>query len=516
MKIDKTMNLPQGQPLLSRLNKPLMGLLLLAAGLRFYEIGQKQLWLDEIMSVLNASRPYGEMITFLKGFDAHPPVFQSLVWFWIKLGSSDGFVRIPSAIAGVGAVWMTYLIAGRLFGKLSAWLAATVMTFSAYHIYYSQELRLHPFIVLFVLGHLYILTRIIQQKDKTNWKWWVLYGFMGLLCLYTYVLCIYTIGAFALAYVAVTLKRNPQWLPLILTHILIGLLFLPWYPVLKERTDNLRADIARAKDGQPAPTPIELAEGVASWATAPTHWKPLRPTGAIVGLSLIGLTAIGLILRKDRRPAIILAIAFFVPILAYTLMPTPRVHAYDPKHLIFLQPLLIIGLSGITLPTKKLSSAQNPAIFVAILLLILNIPLIANYARPEVQKEQWADAYRDLSARIAPGEGILFNPTYAGFAFTYYAESEKERATIQALARETLAGFGLVKNHQSTFNPKRIWVISTTNPAARRNTAMDIFITRKKGFWPSMASAKQKSYPGELGTVTWRLWTTTPPSSSNP
>jgi 4-amino-4-deoxy-L-arabinose transferase-like glycosyltransferase len=495
----------RGRRLRERLNAPLLGVLALAAALRLWAIGAKELWLDEILSVVNAARPYGEMIEHLLTFDAHPPLFQSLVWLWIRLGRGDGFVRIPMALAGVAGVALTWLIARRLFGKTAAWTAGTLMAFSAYHIHYSQDLRLHALAATLVLAQLYVLLRILDAQGRAPRRCWAAYGLLGILCLYTYALCIYTLAAFALAYLVVGRRRRMQWRAFLITHAVAGLVFLPWAPVVAERTQDLRATLAAAGDAQPAPGFVELAESVASWATAPTNWTPLHPAGALIGFGLVALITFGVLVRKDRRPAVLLALAFFVPMLLYALMPAPRVHAYDPKHLIFLQPLVFIGLSGVRFPRRKRPSSPKPAWVTAAVLLVLNAGLLVDYYRPSTQKARWAEAYADLRARLAPEDGLVFNPGYLGFAFTYYAESEADRAALHQRAGLTARALDIQEGPSGGFRPERVWVVSSANPAARRAVGIDARLA-KHGLRPSREPSEQRSYPGEVGAVTWRLW----------
>jgi hypothetical protein len=63
-------------------------ILLIAAVLRLWGLGQKSLWLDESVTVHNASAPYSVMIHNLKKFDVHPPLFQTVQWAWMRFGST--------------------------------------------------------------------------------------------------------------------------------------------------------------------------------------------------------------------------------------------------------------------------------------------------------------------------------------------------------------------------------------------------------------------------------------------
>ena len=487
----------------------LAAILILAAALRFWGIGQKSLWFDEIMTVRNASRPYGDMIRELQTFDMHPPLFQSIQWLWLRLGTGDGFARVPMALAGIAAVWLTWLVARRLLGRAAAWTSAVIMALSYYHIYYSQEARLYALVATLVLAHIYLFLRILHQRGKAGWEWWAVYGFVGLICLYTYVLCIYTIAALALAHLVITWKRRRCQLTRFITvHLVVAFFFLPWLPILQTRTAELRKSLAQYHDAMPRPRPGQIAAGVASWTVGPVAWRAIRPTGAIVGAALLVIAAAGLCMRKARRPAKILSIIFLLPMVAYVAMPTPRVHDYDPKHLIFLQPLLLIAIAGFRLPLPSGRHSGKPALYLAALLAVLNLWLAADYRRPGYAKEQWRAVYHDLRPRMQPahpdpprraGDGVVFSPPRAGIAFAHYSPSPGETEFFQRLANWTWQGAPGVKL-------RRIWLLEYASPVSRPRKEIPARLAA--GGWTPAGDGPDHSrtYPGRVGTILWTLW----------
>ena len=83
---------------------------------------------------------------------------------------------------------------------------------------------------------------------------------------------------------------------------------------------------------------------------------------------MIPVTAVAAFRRKSKRPAKILGVLFFVPLLLYLLLPMPRVHLYEAKHLMFVQPVLLIALSGARLPFRALGMRRRNLILLIVVL----------------------------------------------------------------------------------------------------------------------------------------------------
>ena len=62
----------------------LAGIMLVATGLRFYQLGTESIWIDEQFSILDAeSLDLGTR-----------PLYYALLHVWMKFGSSDAWLRI--------------------------------------------------------------------------------------------------------------------------------------------------------------------------------------------------------------------------------------------------------------------------------------------------------------------------------------------------------------------------------------------------------------------------------------
>ena len=129
----------------------LVGILVLAAGLRLVNLTQESAWLDEVFSVrFVATRNLLQVIIDTFKVDFHPFSYYVLLDMWTYLfGYSDFATRLLSVLLGAGAVFTAYLFTKTAFrSERAALLCAFVLAISPTHIRYSQEVRMYVLLLL--------------------------------------------------------------------------------------------------------------------------------------------------------------------------------------------------------------------------------------------------------------------------------------------------------------------------------------------------------------------------------
>jgi hypothetical protein len=120
----------------------------LGAGLRFYDIGSKGLWLDEAFSVWLGWQPLPEMIAWLLKVDQHPPLYYALLHLWMTFGDNAIIVRSLSAFIGTLTVPVFYVL-GKTLGDWKLGLtAALLLAISPFHVRFAQETRMYTTLTL--------------------------------------------------------------------------------------------------------------------------------------------------------------------------------------------------------------------------------------------------------------------------------------------------------------------------------------------------------------------------------
>jgi 4-amino-4-deoxy-L-arabinose transferase-like glycosyltransferase len=219
--------------------------LALAAGLRFYRLGEQSLWADEGNSAALAARSLFRIAQDAAA-DIHPPLYYWLLHLWCHLfGNSEVALRSLSAIVGVGLVYIIYLTGRRLQSEQMGLVAALIAAINPLQIYYAQEARMYALLGWWSGLALYTLTVYILHEGDGHRRPTV--GVAALLVitlaggLYTHYLFPAIIGAVNALYLlwlwdsrrrGDVLERMVWWGGL---HLLALLLFLPWLPIAQRQ-----------------------------------------------------------------------------------------------------------------------------------------------------------------------------------------------------------------------------------------------------------------------------------------
>jgi len=146
----------------------LLAIVVLGGILRFYAIGSKGLWLDESFSAWLGRQPVGEMLAWLLRIDQHPPLYYTLLHFWMLLGDNATHVRTLSALLGTLTVPVIYLLGRRLADDEAGLLAALILAVSPFHVRFAQETRMYTLLTLNVALALVALARLLTDPRSAS------------------------------------------------------------------------------------------------------------------------------------------------------------------------------------------------------------------------------------------------------------------------------------------------------------------------------------------------------------
>jgi hypothetical protein len=143
---------------------PLLAILALAFALRLSKLAEQAIWWDEAWSILLAEQSLPD-ITRTIAFDAHPPLYQWMMHFWIRaVGISELAARYLSVLAGVVTVALCVALARRLTHSRHAALAAGMVTaLSLIGIDWSQEARMYSVGAMWAAAVVYAYVRLLEQ-----------------------------------------------------------------------------------------------------------------------------------------------------------------------------------------------------------------------------------------------------------------------------------------------------------------------------------------------------------------
>ncbi len=128
-------------------------------------LGRTSFWYDEAVTWQQVSLPFLEMYQAVVK-DTHPPLYNLMAWPWIRLfGDSEFALRLLSAIPGTATVYLLYRTGRLLWSRELGLLAAVILTFSGFHIWYSQEFRPYALLSLTSTLYMFAVFRLISRPS---------------------------------------------------------------------------------------------------------------------------------------------------------------------------------------------------------------------------------------------------------------------------------------------------------------------------------------------------------------
>ncbi len=135
---------------------------LVALALRLYAIEAESIWLDEAYTYARAKLPLSEVIAAsIKKH--HNPTYFVFMHFWIALGDSELWLRLPSAIFGALTAAMTCAIGNLLSGPRVGLVAGLVLACMPTQVYFGQEARMYTFLTFAASVALWGLLWLVQH-----------------------------------------------------------------------------------------------------------------------------------------------------------------------------------------------------------------------------------------------------------------------------------------------------------------------------------------------------------------
>jgi mannosyltransferase len=225
---DATFSMPKGD------RYAMIGILGVAAFLRFFRIAQQSFWADEVQSIWQVNGHAGTILDNILT-NMHGPLHFALLLGWSKLGGwSETWTRSLSAVAALVTIWLFYILTRRLAGRQAALWAALLLAISPFHILYSQEVRNYALLILFAVLSLILFLRIIEgngdeKAGRSNmlrrlgtWIGFLFTSAAALACNLAALFLFVSQGIYIL------LVRPKLFGKLVVILVLIFLLLLPW------------------------------------------------------------------------------------------------------------------------------------------------------------------------------------------------------------------------------------------------------------------------------------------------
>jgi len=406
----------------------------IGAALRFAQLGQESLWVDEAAS-LHYVQTYSlvELIVEVPLVETHPPLYYLILDGWTQLaGTSPVALRFPSAVFGLGSVGLVYLLGLELGSRRLGLLGAALLALSRFHVGFGQQARMYSLLTCAVLAA--SILAVLLDEDPTPAR---SAGYVGaaLVVAYTHVYGLLALAGH-LVYWSRDSWRSTCGLDVLKRHgwVLgaLGAGLAPWLSVLAWRAWSAAGGVDRL-----------------AWITRPSWFDPARAPVANLGLDavlgsvgsiaaaivLTGLVGAGLTARgpdASRRLAWLAGpwagLVVLVPFAAsFVLFPL-----YTARYTVFAGPaiFLLVGWGAIR-------HTPGPLLAVGVLIVAAVAPLPGYYASD--QNEQWDEVAGHVSERAEPDDVVLVADHRPGSvetrtAFAYYFD--RDRPAVHGIPEE--------------------------------------------------------------------------------
>ena len=393
----------------------LAAILLLAAVLRLYGLGSESFWYDEAYSVAFAHRSLHELsLTHFAGLPfSDRNLYHLFLHFWIQLGEGDTFVRLPSALAGWGSVWILYLLGRTLFDRTVGLWSAAILAISPLHVWYSQEARMYIFASMFSLASVLFFARILRdQNDRWNMDWvaMIVSACLALYAHYVAVLVVIFQNLFALIHAGRRNTGRPFLQRWILSQVAVFLVALLWLVgLIYQQRHGWWGWVARKYGPPHIGNLLVVWQQFSVGVTFPdSHIWRLAAMGIFALVLLAG--AISPLLSFANGPQggeashdwTLFAVLYFLLPLLLAYVASQFTPMFITRYLIPLLPAYSLWL-GLGIASIQIRWIQWP---LALALVLLSFVSLLNlYQLP--QKEDWRGAAAYVDSRARPNDVIF-------------------------------------------------------------------------------------------------------------
>jgi len=414
----------------------LLGLTWLAFAARVSTLTAQSLWRDEVDALIFATRPLPELLGMFRQPAQNGPLFFLVLRPWLAMtGRSEFALRFPSALAGVLAVPILYLLVYRLVqDRRPASLVALLAATAPYLVWYGQEAKMYAALTVLVPASLLLTVEIVRRG---GWWRWVLLYLTTSLSFYTHLLAALVVPVQVLWLLFLPVARPARgeevgssgepgrWTASRRSLAAVGYLtalILPYLPLLWWQRQLLLApsqqtgfpfvplsDIflvlaaAFNRGILPVTQPITLLPFMLGAAAALVLW----PMGKAAGpWRTVALLLIWLLLP----PLILYGISFKAPV-------------FTDRYLIWIMPawlaLVALGVMALARVWRPLGLATLAAI------VALNLVSVGVQASQPIKSDFRAAARYVLANRQA-GDLLIYQIPYIRYTFIYYASQDAD------------------------------------------------------------------------------------------
>lgn len=146
---------------------------------------EPSLWADEIFSVSLAESPLVDVVLATLRFDTHPPLYYLQLHGWAAVADSDRWFIMNSTLQSIAAIAVLFMSCRKIFGFGPAIWAAAIFALMPLQLFFAENVRMYPMVMILAIGLWYVLQRIEQDGRASTRHLWAVLG-LGLALTFTH------------------------------------------------------------------------------------------------------------------------------------------------------------------------------------------------------------------------------------------------------------------------------------------------------------------------------------------
>ena len=380
-------------------------LIVIGSVLRLYNLGFISFWLDEAATDVFTQQSistYWQLVSNLG--EVHPPLFYLVEKIILPFGTSEFLYRLFPAIFGIATIPLFYIIGKKMFGSPVGIIMAILITFSPFHVIYSQDARMYT-MLLFLTGIALIF--YLYAIHSNNIKYWIAFGLVSALAIWTHFIAFIFIGALIIYSIFHLIKGKKSPKNLLLSIIVITIFISPLILIMKGLfTNRIASDPTWGLKG------IDFI-GMSLALYFGIFWLP---TLILAILFCFGAAW----LFKNEREKFYFLLSIPVISLGVGLVLSYRM-PMNPRYLIFLLPFLYAVVASAALPIlQRINEKRVIIIFLVLIIGIWAQPLYTYYNNTPNINGDWRSASVFIKNTAKANDIIIVMPDYNQIPFNYY------------------------------------------------------------------------------------------------
>jgi mannosyltransferase len=228
-------------------------ILLMSALLRIGNLGGQSLWIDELITWdIGKMQTLTDVVSWTARNDTYPPGYYIFMFLWMRVfGEGEAMLRLPSAIAGIIAVFYMYKLGRRIYSGKEGLIAATLLSVLYFPIYISQEARAYSILLLAIIAasyHWYVLMDSATISKSRNCRKAIIgYLAWSIIAAYMHYFGVYIIAIHGLLSLVYIFRKRLTVSRFLWMYLPIAVAFAAWIPYLLQgfsmggnaRTDSI-------------------------------------------------------------------------------------------------------------------------------------------------------------------------------------------------------------------------------------------------------------------------------------